>query len=229
MTALASRSCFACGMKSFRILEDIDHARHVAGVEVEMIVRGSACENGVEVFGVALRGHQSLTASSRATVVVGKTRALIVEGFNESLRLHGHFMHRAVSEVLHLFGMTECELPVGFLMPRIVSRRGISAAKSMRPSVAWLPVARQVPESILPIRRFPRPGICRSICRRGKPEFHVDQGVGGRTKHRDNATVRGRNDRARRRRCAFASRAAFRGRRASWSGGRASAGSGYGL
>ena len=101
------------GNESFRILEDIDHARHVAGVEVEMIVRGRAGDDGVEVFGIALRGHQSLTASCRATVVVGKTRALIVERFDESLRLHGHFVHGAIGEVDHLFGMTESEQPVG--------------------------------------------------------------------------------------------------------------------
>ncbi len=70
-------------------------------------IRGSAGNDGVVVFGEALRFLQALAPAGRAAVPIGDARRLTVEGFDDGLRLHRHFVNRAIAEVDQLFWVSQ--------------------------------------------------------------------------------------------------------------------------
>ncbi len=76
------------------------------------VIGGRAGDDAVVVFRVALRFLETLLAAGRASVPVGKLRALIVISRDDRLGLERHLVHGTIAEVDHLFRMPEREAAI---------------------------------------------------------------------------------------------------------------------
>ena len=94
------------GQNAFRLLEHVHHQRHLRGVQPRLVVHGRAGNDRVKIFWIALCFHQALASARRAALVIREARVLFVESLDHGLRLNRHLMHRAVSEIDDLLGVT---------------------------------------------------------------------------------------------------------------------------
>ena len=91
-------------------------------------VRRRSGDDGVVVIGKFLRFLEALSPASRAAVPVGKSGRAAVEGLDDGLRLHGHFVLGAPREVDELFRMIERKRPAAPHMPGVGGRARIPCA-----------------------------------------------------------------------------------------------------
>src|SRR5215470_20342444 len=109
-------------------LTDPDAAEHQMRPEI----RRRASNDAVVIVRETLRFLQSLFAARRAATPVGMLESVWpIKRGDDSLRLHGHFVDRAIAEINHFPRVAQCETgiaSVGFV-PSIGRRSGIAPSK----------------------------------------------------------------------------------------------------
>ena len=158
-----------------------DSRRLQVGVEVGRRAR----DDGVEVFGIPLRGHEALTSTCRAAVPVRQARRALKVRRNDRLGLGGQLVHGAVAEIDQLLRMTDGKKRVRALMARIGRGGGIAFPQGQR--------HRNVVQAPGPSAVADRLKL--SVPVRGRqPHLDLDVRVRGRPRHRRDTTVRRQGD-----------------------------------
>ena len=101
-------------------------------LEMGCVVSGRAGDDAVVVLREALSLGERLPAARGAAVEIGTLRGASVVGSRDGFSCAGHFKHRTLGEVLHLFGVAgnECRAVAG--VPGIGAGGGVSRGNGSR-------------------------------------------------------------------------------------------------
>ena len=167
---LADGGNLACRQVVLRIREELIGQHCAAADEVRPVIRGSASQYSVVIFGESLRFHQRLAAAIGATAEVRGPRRFFIKLLNHRLAELGHHMHGPIAEVDDLLGMAE--RPVGVGCAAGVSRIGATGCKTTQDGDRETRIADIAGESAVTLaHEFAIPS------RKGKPDFDLDIGV----------------------------------------------------
>ena len=76
---------------------------------MRLIVGRCTSQDGVEILGILLRGHQALSSAGRAAVPIRQARSPAVVRGEHRLGLDRHLVHGTVGEINKLLWMIDCK------------------------------------------------------------------------------------------------------------------------